>query len=163
MKSLFLAFLLIFSQAHADGLVLNKSQVHWLNEAKSEGDLYGLGTYFQAIILVESSACLHKRGDDGRSFGCSQLSIATAHKICRCKPGPKRLANENNFNLRIGAQFLVQCFNRFWPDRQRATVCFNRGEPKAAALTSSQVKSDKYVAKVHYYLKLLKAVPKDTQ
>jgi Transglycosylase SLT domain len=140
-------------------LILTASQVTALNQAYSEGSLYGIGRYFQAVILVESSACIHKLGDDRTSLGCSQLKLSTARKVCRCKLGPSRLTNQNQLNLRIGAQFLADCFARFYPNIPRALICYNAGEPKAATLTDSEIAQSKYVAKVKAYLRQLQQIP----
>lgn len=130
------------------GLYLSAAQVHWLNVAYDEGQKYGLPHYTQAIILVESSACLHKRGDDGRSLGCGQLQINTADKMCGCKLGPTRLATENVLNIKLTARFLSACFERFWPDKNRAISCYNVGPFVAAKLTNRSVAKSRYVARV---------------
>ncbi len=140
-------------------LVLTALQIHNLNIAYDEGMKYGIPKYTQAIILTESSACIHKVGDDGRSLGCGQLQVATARKVCRCIIGPKELARNDERNIQIGAQYLSQCFLKFWPDRDRAILCYNLGPYKAATLTNSEVAHSKYVARVKAWLKVLKDIP----
>jgi hypothetical protein len=144
-------------------LVLTASQVMALNQAYMEGSLYGLGRYFQAVVLVESSACAQKLGDDGRSLGCSQLSVSTAQTICNCSVSRRLLLDDDRTNLRIGAKFLASCFQRFYPDKQRSTICYNLGPFKAATLTDYQVKHSRYVAKVKAYLRQLQQIPVDTK
>lgn len=129
-------------------LHLSVIQAHWLNVAYDEGNKYGLPKYTQAIILVESSACLHRRGDDGRSLGCGQLQVATARKVCHCKIEQRTLLQENQRNISISAEFLSECFASFWPDRNRAIFCFNRGIPAASKAMDSQVTHSRYVARV---------------
>lgn len=141
--------------ASALAIVLTAYQVNALNIAYNEGQKYGIPIYIQAIILTESSACLHRRGDDGNSFGCGQLQIRTAKTICRCKITRDSLTNNNSANIRISAAFLNQCFLRFWPDRNRALLCYNLGTFKAATLTNHQVTKSKYVARVLYWVRRL--------
>lgn len=136
-------------------------QVTALNQAYAEGSLYGIGKTFMAVVMVESSACINVRGDDGTSWGCGQLKVATARTICRCRITPRRLVSDKYKNLQISAQFLANCFQRFYPDSARATICYNIGEPKAATLTNSEVAHSKYVARVKAWLKILKAIPVD--
>jgi len=140
------------------GLILTASQLHWLNVAYDEGQKYGLPHYTQAIILVESSACIHKTGDDGRSFGCGQLQVSTARKVCKCNISMERLIRSNGANIRVTAQFLNECFTSFWPDRARAIYCYNAGIPQAHKASDYQVKHSKYVAKVLWWLKRVQEV-----
>lgn len=144
-------------------LCLSAAQVFNLNMAYNEGSYYGIGRTFQAVVLVESSACLHKRGDDNTSLGCSQLKLDTARKVCRCNISKRALLGSNATNLRIGAQYLANCFNQFWPDEQRALICYNEGPYRAAKASVNQVSKSQYVAKVKSYLKLLQQLPLDTE
>lgn len=144
-------------------LVLTAYQVNALNIAYNEGQKYGIPTYTQAIILTESSACLHKRGDDGKSWGCGQLQVETARTICKCKITANALFKESDSNIRISAQFLSECFNSFWPDTRRSLYCYQRGIPKAARASDSQVKHSKYVARVLYWVRRLREIKVDTR
>lgn len=142
-------------------LYLSAAQLHWLNIAYDEGQKYGLPKYVQAVILTESSACANREGDDGRSLGCGQLQASTARSVCRCKIEPDILLANNSVNIRITAHFLSDCFTQFWPDRNRAILCFNIGSPKASQASAYQVKHSKYVARVLAWLKVLKDIPVD--
>jgi hypothetical protein len=144
-------------------LVLTAQQVKALNQAYNEGSLYGIGRYTQAVILTESSACMHKTGDDGNSFGCGQLQVATARKVCRCKVTAKQLIRDDKTNMRITAQFLSECFHQFYPDTSRALVCYNSGAPAASKATANQVRQSRYVRKVKAYLRQLQQIPVDTK
>lgn len=144
-------------------LVLSASQIHWLNVAYDEGSYYGLQRYTQAIILVESSACLHKRGDDGRSFGCGQLQVATARLVCKCTVSANQLRSDSELNIRISTAYLNECFIRFWPDRGRAILCYNIGIPNATKASASQVSKSRYVKRVLSYLKALQAIPESIE
>lgn len=129
-------------------LILTQAQANWLTVAYDEGSKYGLPKYTQAIILVESSACLHRSGDDHKSLGCGQLQLSTARKTCRCKINSSILEKDNGRNIKITAHFLSDCFVRFWPDRNRAILCYNVGPFVAAKLTNRAVAKSRYVARV---------------
>lgn len=130
------------------GLILTVSQVKCLNLAYIYGEPYGLGRTFKSVVLVESSGCVNESGDDGRSIGPAQIQMGTASKVCGCIPDAARLQTDKEYNLRLGAQFLASCFNKFWPDKRRATLCYNVGPFVAAKASSSQVKNSRYVRKV---------------
>lgn len=146
---------------------LSAHQLAALNIAYNEGQKYGIPIYTQAIILTESSACLHKRGDDGKSWGCGQLQVATARTVCRCNFNSRILEKENGTNIRISAAFLSECFNKFYSeqyqDLYRAILCYNIGFPAAAKATNSQVKHSKYVARVLYWVRRLHEIRLDTR
>lgn len=144
-------------------LILTQAQANWLNVAYNEGSKYGIPRYTQAIILVESSACLQRRGDDGRSLGCGQLQIATARKYCKCSISVERLVRDERANIHISAAFLSACFERFWPDKRRSIFCFNRGIPAASKATDYQVTHSRYVYKVESAVRALEGVKVDTQ
>lgn len=140
-------------------LVLTALQIHNLNIAYDEGQKYGIPRYLQSVILVESSACTNQRGDDGTSWGCGQLKVATARTVCKCDVGERELLGNKRRNISISAAYLNSCFLTFWPDRDRAILCYNLGPYKASTLTSRQVKHSKYVARVLAWLKVLKDIP----
>lgn len=140
-------------------LVLTALQIHNLNIAYSEGEKYGLPKYTQAIVLTESSACLHRSGDDHKSLGCGQLQLSTARETCNCTINSRVLEKDNRRNIQISAHYLSDCFVRFWPDRDRALLAYNIGIPKASQATNYQVKHSKYVARVLAWLKVLKDIP----
>ena len=141
------------------GLVLTAAQIHWLNVAYDEGAKYGIPRYTQAVVLAESSACLHLRGDDGRSWGCGQLQVQTARSVCGCKFTARVLENENGSNLRLTAQYLSACFKRFWPDKERALYCYNAGIPSASKASARQVRQSRYVKRVEMFVKQLQKIP----
>lgn len=149
--------------AAALGLILSAAQAHWLTVAYNEGSKYGLPKYTQAIILVESSACIHRRGDDNTSLGCGQLKLSTARKVCGCKVTASTLEYSNRINLRLAARFVSQCFVRFWPDIDRATLCYNIGIPAASKASANQVQRSRYVRKVKAFLRQLQQIPVDTK
>ena len=139
-------------------LILTQAQANWLTIAYDEGQKYGIPRYTQAIILVESSACLHRDGDDHKSLGCGQLQLGTARQVCRCNIGTATLRTDNVRNIRITARFLSECFERFFPDKRRAEFCFNRGIPAASKATANQVKHSRYVHKVESAVRALEGV-----
>lgn len=140
------------------GLILAASQVRALNVAYEEGSPYGLGRYLQAVVLVESSACLHKSGDDHKSHGCGQLKVATAQKICRCRISARALESEDGTNLRISAAYLAECFRRF-RDPARALLAYNAGIPSASKASARQVRQSRYVKRVEMFVKQLQKIP----
>lgn len=143
-------------------LILTGAQIQALNIAFDEGSYYGIGKTFMAVVLVESSACVHTVGDDGRSWGCSQLQVYTARQTCSCNVSAKRLRTDKQSNLRIGAQFLSRCFNQFWPDTRRSIYCYNAGIPAASKASASQIKISHYVDRVLKAEKQLAQVKVDT-
>lgn len=142
-------------------LVLTAHQLAALNIAYNEGQKYGIPIYTQAIILTESSACVHRRGDDNKSLGCGQVQLSTARKTCHCTINPRVLEKDNRRNIKITAHFISDCFIRFWPDRDRALLCYNVGPFKAETFTPSKVKHSKYVARVLYWVRRLHEIRTD--
>lgn len=147
--------------ASALAIVLTAYQVNALNIAYNEGQKYGIPIYTQAIILTESSACLYKRGDDGKSWGCGQLQIATAQMVCKCRFNSRILEKENGTNIRLTAAYLARCFAAFPRNYQRAVLAYNKGIPAAANASDSQVKHSKYVARVLYWVRRLHEIRTD--
>jgi hypothetical protein len=146
--------------AHAD--TLTPEQQHWVIQAYDEGALYGLGLYTAAIVLTESSGCMARVGDDGKSLGCGQLRQATARTICRCRISRRTLERNNAVNIRISAQALADCFKRFYPSQRRAVACYNSGAPKAGQMTAQQVWDSAYVKRVNRWLRYLKTIKVST-
>lgn len=139
-------------------LILTQVQANWLNVAYNEGSKYGIPRYTQAIILVESSACLQRRGDDNTSLGCGQLKLDTARRVCGCKVTAAALISDEHQNISIAARYLDQCFERFFPDKRRSIFCFNAGIPAASKATNSAIAKSRYVKKVEAAIKLLSGV-----
>lgn len=144
-------------------LLLSQAQVASLNMAYTYGEHYGLAKTFQAVVLVESSGCLHESGDKGASLGCSQIQVYTARQTCGCEVTERDLLDNREWNLSIGAKFLSRCFDKFWPDRNRAIYCFNRGIPAASKATNREVNKSQYVQKVLRAESQLESLRKDTE
>lgn len=111
-----------------------------------------------AVILVESSACVHNVGDDGKSLGPAQIQIFTARQTCGCEISRDRLRTDRNYNLKAGAAFLSRCINKFWPDYRRGLLCYNVGIPAASKAKASEVLKSRYVARVLSAEKMLEQV-----
>lgn len=144
-------------------LILSNAQVTCLNLSYNYGEPYGLGKTFRAVVLVESSGCLHESGDKGKSVGASQIQVYTARQTCACDVDEEQLRGSRTLNLSIGAKFLARCFNQFWPDRNRALYCYSAGIPAASKATARQVMRSRYVKKVLEAEHALEQLPKDTK
>ena len=115
--------LLIFSQAHADGL--SKEQVKWANYAFQIGDKYGLGSTLAAMEGQESSYCKFKRLR--WSVGCLGTKRATVRAIYDATATRVRLESENDYSIRAGLAILLYCRQRTSTWRE-SLLCFHYGE-----------------------------------
>lgn len=144
--------------AAALGLILTASQARCLSIAYNYGSIYGIPRTYMAVILVESSACVHNLGDDGKSLGPAQIQILTARQTCGCEVSRDRLRTDRNYNLKAGAAFLSRCINKFWPDYRRGLLCYNVGIPAASKATDSAVRNSRYVHKIESAVRALEGV-----
>lgn len=140
-------------------LCLSAAQMHWAIFSYNIGSEYGLGKYTTAIILTESSACQQNIGDDGESWGCGQLQVATAQRTCKCSISSATLLQDPRRNIEITAAFLSECFQNFWPDKDRSIYCFNRGIPQASKASANQIAGSSYVKRVKYWLSEIRKIP----
>lgn len=124
---------------------LTRSQHQSLVAACNAGAEYGLCETTMAVVLAESSACVDLVGDDGTSFGCGQLQVATAQEL---QPGvtARQLTRNHAMNLRLTAANLNRCKSRYGTWR-RAVVCHNSPRD-AATLSDDEIAVHKYLARV---------------
>lgn len=141
-------------------LALTNKQIKSLQLAEAIGKEYGL-SLLPAMILTESSACIDKLGDDGRSFGCMQVGLPAAKdvfKFCKntkvCSLSFDKSDNElklalltdDGFNIRVGAMyFKMQLYTT--RDVNRALIAYNSGLKNA--LKANSPTRWKYVKRVH--------------
>lgn len=124
---------------------LTLSQHKALVAACNAGHQYGLCETTMAVVLQESSACVDLVGDDGTSFGCGQLQVATARKY---RPGitARQLTRNRDLNLRITAENLADCKARF-RTRWRTVLC--HASPKSAKeMTEEEALGHPYVQRI---------------
>jgi hypothetical protein len=118
-----------------------------------EGTPYQLCYTAQAVMIEESSVCRFLYGDDGKSLGCMQISLAATRRIF---PGyPKRqwrlLAVEDGLNISVGVNYLNWCIHQMgsW---SRGVVCYNVGPEQAARMTPWQINHFPYLIAIQRYV-----------
>ncbi len=128
------------------------------NFACKEANKYNLCYTAQAIMIEESSVCKYIWGDDGKSLGCMQISLAATRRVFPSYPREawKALATEDALNISVGISYLNWCVNQMgsWA---RGVVCYNTGPTFARSLTPWQVWHFPYLIAVTNYVRILEA------
>jgi hypothetical protein len=124
--------------------------------ACKEAQKYDLCYTAQAILIEESSVCRYRYGDDGKSLGCMQISLAATRRIFPTFPRSawQRLATEDAFNISIGVSYLHWCMVQMgsWA---RGVICYNAGPTFARKLSTQKVYEFPYLVAIVGYIKAL--------
>lgn len=126
--------------------LLVAAALHWAVLACQAGKPYGECRTMVAIVSVESSGCRDLVGDDGKSFGCSQVSVAAARQV-GYKGRISVLAQNPRINIQVGAAYLSYCMEQMGEWRS-ALVCYNAGVNTAKTLSQHNIRCYPYVLKV---------------
>lgn len=126
--------------------LLVAAALHWAVLACQAGKPYGECRTMVAIVSVESSGCRDLVGDDGKSFGCSQVSVAAARQV-GYKGRISVLAQNPRINIQVGAAYLSYCMEQMGEWRS-AVACYNMGPVIAKTLTPEKIRCYPYVLKV---------------
>jgi hypothetical protein len=126
--------------------LLVAAALHWAVLACQAGKPNGDCRTMVAIVSVESSGCRDLVGDDGKSFGCSQVSVAAAREV-GYKGRISVLAQNPRINVEVGAAYLSYCMN-VMEDWRSGVACYNMGPVNAKTLTPEKIRCYPYVLKV---------------
>lgn len=153
-------------------------QLGSLHLARQVGDLYGFPETLQGIILQESSACLDRLGDDGKSLGCGNVTVPAAKDVlsyCKLPKNAKAcavfvyyytsdtslatdLTINDDFNIIIAALYFKMHYDYFkskgfslpWT---RAIVAYNTGRNRVKNMSETELYNNSYRAKIKYRIK----------
>ncbi len=128
--------------------------LNWAVLACQAGQPYAQCRTMVAVVSVESSGCRDLVGDDGKSFGCSQVSVKAAREV-GYKGRISVLAQNRKVNMDVGAARLNWCMNQMGSYRQ-GILCYNAGADgaqytqrgKRRPLTPVEINCDPYVLKI---------------
>ncbi len=113
----------------------------------------------QAIIIVESSDCRFRYGDDGKSLGCMQVSLGATRRVFPHFPASewRLLATDDGLNISLGTRYLSLCMQQMgsW---ERGLVCYNAGPSFAEHLSPWEVSHFPYVLAVQKYVQILEQI-----
>ena len=120
--------------------------LNWAVLACQAGQPYAQCRTMVAVVSVESSGCRDLVGDDGKSFGCSQVSVAAARQV-GYKGRISVLAQNRWINMQTGAAYLSYCMG-VMGDWRSGIACYNMGPVIAKTLTPEKIRCYPYVLKV---------------
>lgn len=126
--------------------LLVAAALNWAVLACQAGQPYGECRTMVAIVSVESSGCRDLVGDDGKSFGCSQVSVAAARQV-GYKGRISVLAQNPRINVQVGAAYLSYCMEQMGEWRA-AVACYNMGPVIAKTITPDKIRCYPYVLRV---------------
>ena len=118
----------------------------WDSQFKAAAGRYGIDwKWIKATAIVESSLGQNPRvlaggvSEDGKSWGLTQFTLATANDMCPIDVGGKRYTgigaaelNIPEVSIELAAKYLSQLRKRFPGDTRKAIISYNQGPGNTA-------------------------------
>lgn len=142
---------------------LDTAQKHALVEAYRAGNHYGIGLLFAAVVMQESTACMHAGTSSAHAYGCAQIRESAVIAVTGAPLPAWELLDPTmqDENMAIGARYLDLCLQRFgYP---AGIGCYYVGPDAGAKLGRKRLSRLPYTKAVLANMKMLEQLPQSEE